>query len=581
MAGMFKEVTAAKKLGRNDPCPCGSGRKYKQCCQLEGGDATFLAESVQFSPPPTDKGRLKILSSSAMAHLNAGQLPEAVLALRELTQHDPYNPEAHYNLGAAELRLGRLPEAVVSLRRAVELQPKFVKALQHLALASGRFGDKTEALAIYRKLSRLSDNPLERRHNLAEALAVEGKYAEAERELRRVLAVAPEKVGSRDLLAQLLSFRGMFEQAQQHLAQVVDSDPEAFRRLTNIKRMTEADRPLIDRMRARAEEPGLTAISRTSIQFALGKAFDDLGDFAQAMSHYEAGNKLKSTSARLDRAALAARYNGLIARFTSDKLKHAFASRKGASTPGDELPVFVVGMPRSGSTLVEQILSSHPAVAAAGELDFWLNRQRGVYAFEFEGLEWGTLSRAAEDYLAELRAVAPGALRVVDKGLTNFELLWLLRLTFPYARIVHCRRHPVDTCLAIFFQLLGGRYDYAYDRGDLVFYYRQYERLMQHWQAVLPGDRFIEVNYEALIADQEAETRRLIAFCGLDWNDACLAPERNRRIVRTSSLWQVRQPVYRASVARWRNYEPWLGELRELLPAAETTEIGRAKCRSS
>jgi tetratricopeptide (TPR) repeat protein len=435
-------------------------------------------------------------------------------------------------------------------------------------------------LAIHYKLSRLLDDPLERRHHLAEALALEGKYSEAEMELRRVLAVAPEKVGSRDLLAQLLSFRGMFEEAQQRLAKVVVADPEAFRRLTNIKRMTEADRPLIDRMCARAEEPDLIAIPRISVQFALGKAFDDLGDFAQAMRHYEAGNGLKATSARLDRAGLAARYNGLIARFTADKLKHAFASRKHGSAPGDELPVFVVGMPRSGSTLVEQILSSHPAVGVAGELDFWLNRQRGFYAFELEGLEWGTLSRAAEDYLAELRAVAPGALRVVDKGLTNFELLWLLRLTFPYARIVHCRRHPVDTCLAIFFQLLGGRYDYAYDRGDLVFYYRQYERLMQHWQAVLPGDRFIEVNYEALIADQEAETRRLIAFCGLDWDDACLAPERNRRIVRTSSLWQVRQPVYKRSVARWRNYEPWLGELRELLPTAQTTEVGHATGRS-
>jgi Flp pilus assembly protein TadD len=130
---MFKGVTATKKVGRNDPCPCGSGRKYKQCCELEGRDAAFLAASVQFSPPPTDKGRLKILISSAMAHLNAGQLPEAVLALQELTRLDPKNPEAHYNLGAAELRLGRLPEAVVSLRRAVELRPNFAKG----AAASG------------------------------------------------------------------------------------------------------------------------------------------------------------------------------------------------------------------------------------------------------------------------------------------------------------------------------------------------------------------------------------------------------------------------------------------------------------
>ena len=147
----------------------------------------------------------------------------------------------------------------------------------------------------------------------------------------------------------------------------------------------------------------------------------------------------------------------------------------------------------------------------------------------------------------------------------------MLRLALPDARVIHCRRSPVDTCLSIFFANFSARQDYACDRGDLVFFYRQYERLMDHWRRVLPADRFTEVEYERLIADREAETRRLIAFCGLDWDDACLAPERNGRVVKTASLWQARQPVYETSVERWRRYEPWLGELRELLPAAEAT----------
>ena len=159
---------------------------------------------------------------------------------------------------------------------------------------------------------------------------------------------------------------------------------------------------------------------------------------------------------------------------------------------------------------------------------------------------------------------------MTDKRPGNFEMLGLIRLAFPDARIIHCRRNPVDTCLSIFFANFGASQDYAWDRGDLAFAYRQYERLMDHWRRVLPSDRFTEVQYATLVAEQEVETRRLIAFCGLDWDDACLAPERNGRVVRTASLWQARQPVYKTSVERWRRYEPWLCELRELLPAAET-----------
>jgi Sulfotransferase family len=158
----------------------------------------------------------------------------------------------------------------------------------------------------------------------------------------------------------------------------------------------------------------------------------------------------------------------------------------------------------------------------------------------------------------------------------NFELLWLPRLALPNARIIHCRRHPIDTCLSNYFADFWAQ-DYAWDRGDLVFFYRQYQRQMDHWRKLLPANRFIEVDYEALVADREAETRRLVAFVGLEWNDACLAPERNARLIKTASKWQARQPVYKTSVDRWRHYEPWLGELRELAPVArEGIALNRA-----
>jgi len=171
----------------------------------------------------------------------------------------------------------------------------------------------------------------------------------------------------------------------------------------------------------------------------------------------------------------------------------------------------------------------------------------------------------AREYLALLRRIGPQAARVTDKAPFNHIRLGLIHLLLPQARIIHCRRHPVDTCLSMYFTYFSQRMDFAWAKADLAFAYRQYARLMDHWRAVLPRESFLEVDYEDLIADREAVTRHLIAFSGLDWHDACLSPERNERTVRTG-LWQARQPVYTTSVARWRRYEPWLGELRELLP---------------
>jgi tetratricopeptide (TPR) repeat protein len=371
-------------------------------------------------------------------------------------------------------------------------------------------------------------------------------------------------------LGALLSEQGRFQEAVRLLTPATDVAPSAFQLLAAAKRMEGTDRPLIDRMRLMAEQSDLNALERIDIHFGLGKALDDLGEYAEAMRHYELGNRLRAVSVRLNRQALSARYDSMIASFTNEALSGG--AMEAAASPDSDLPVFIVGMPRSGTTLVEQILSSHPAVAAGGELTFWEDRLNAWSASKNRSFSSVAAFKAAEDYRALLHKIGPEARRVTDKAPANFERLWLIRLALPNARIIHCRRHPVDTCLSIFFANLWGGQDYAWDRADLVFYYRQYERLMDHWRRVLPADRFIDVDYEALIADREAETRQLVAFCGLNWDDACLAPERNRRVVKTASLWQARQPVYETSVGRWRHYEPWLGELRKLLPASNRVE---------
>jgi hypothetical protein len=267
---------------------------------------------------------------------------------------------------------------------------------------------------------------------------------------------------------------------------------------------------------------------------------------------------------KFNRSAFARHCDQLAERFTS-----AFFAANRELGRDDETPLLIVGMLRSGSTLVEQILSSHPAIAAGGELPFWPRRPSSPGIANATFLTPEAAHDLSRDYLGLLRRIGPQAARVTDKAPFNFHRLGLIHLLLPRARIIHCRRHPVDTCLSMYFLQFSERIDFISDKGDLAFAYRQYARLMEHWRAVLPPDRFIDVDYENLVADREAVTRRLIAFTGLDWHDACLEPERNRRVVTTMSLWQARQPVYTTSIARWRRYEPWLGELRQLLPAAD------------
>ena len=264
------------------------------------------------------------------------------------------------------------------MQRAVELKPGFDSALGHLATALLQLGREHEALLAYRRLSRSADDPVARRFYLAQALKMEGKLEEAEKELRGLLAQAPQMARARALLGELLSNRGMFEEAARHLTQASRGFPARLS-ATDPGEAHDGGRPPADGSHAR---PCRWAWPRcdcraSTFTSALGKAYDDLGDYAEAMRHYEAANRLRAMSVRLDRAALAAKYDSLIEVFTAEALERARQSLARPACPGDDLPVFIVGMPRSGTTLVEQILSSHPAVAAGGELNFWGDRLRG------------------------------------------------------------------------------------------------------------------------------------------------------------------------------------------------------------
>jgi hypothetical protein len=327
-----------------------------------------------------------------------------------------------------------------------------------------------------------------------------------------------------------------------------------------VKKLTEADRPLLDRILARIAAADLPERHQMSLHFAAGKALDDLRVPAEAIVHFDAANAIRRRLAPFNRADFEQRVDRLIGRFT-----RAFFEAHAAMGDPDPTPVLVLGMPRSGTTLVERFVSGHPAVAGGGELVFWNDHGPTWSDAPVERLTAGAAG-LRRDYLAVLRRIGPEALRVTDKMPFNFLWVGLVHALFPNARFVHCRRNPIDTCLSIYQTQFAANWGFAADRGDLAFYYRQYLRLMEHWRSTLPARCLLDVHYEASTADPEAAARQIVSFCDLPWDISCLHPESNGDAVKTASKWQARQPVYRSSVERWRKYEPWLGELRTLVP---------------
>ncbi|QFY88394.1 sulfotransferase [Magnetovirga frankeli] len=290
----------------------------------------------------------------------------------------------------------------------------------------------------------------------------------------------------------------------------------------------------------------------------MGKFCDDTKDYAAAFAYYRQANELKKQINRAyDRQTQVARVNILIDSHAPEVVRQAWAG-----SSDSQQPLFILGMPRSGTSLLEQILASHPQTFGAGELKFWGDAVKR-FAQESHTAQYGEamLRETAAACLANLDKHSADALRVVDKMPRNFHYLGFIHACFPQARILHATRNPIDTCLSIYFQDFKQSHDYANDLDDLVHYYREYRRLMDHWRSVLPADVLLEVPYESVIADQEGWSRRVIDFIGLDWDESCLNFHQTQRRVGTSSNWQVRQPIYQTSKERWRHYAEWIEPL--------------------
>ncbi|HZB94236.1 MAG TPA: tetratricopeptide repeat protein [Stellaceae bacterium] len=497
---------------------------------------------------------------------------EAETAYRRALALRPDAPETLRNLALCLRDLYRLDEAEAALRRVLAIEGDGTPTLIPLAtvlLDRQRLEDAAEVLA--RALALDGDNA--DIHNLLGRLAFERNDPPgALAQYRRALALNPDHTDALNNLGNALKELGRLDEARAAYAAALALDPASAGVWVNYADALTfaAGDPRLAAMAAlRQGATPLSDTDRLRLDFALAKAYADLGDQGRSFEHLRRGNRLRRAQIAYDEAAMMTFFDRIEAVFTPELM--AEKARLGGDPSA--VPIFVIGMPRSGTTLVEQILASHPQVFGAGELRT-LDTAAGTgpgpqgplpYPEFVPALDAAALTKIGAGYVAELRRLAPEAARITDKMPSNFYFAGLIPLALPNARIVHTVRDPVDTCLSCFAKLFAGEQHHTYDLGELGRYYRRYERLMAHWRRVLPPGTLLDVRYESVVADLEGEARRILAHCGLAWDEACLAFHRTERRVRTASATQVRQPLYQSAVGRGRAYAEFLGPLLEAL----------------
>lgn len=508
------------------------------------------------------------LGASAFAALARGDWPAAQALGNSMLARWAADPDGHYVAGVASARLHRFAAAVEHLRRAAILRPAWMEALVELARAYLALGQVPTAVALADQAMASDPGSAALLDTLGVIYGQAGLHLKAQAAFAAAVARAPESAASRFNLGSTLAFSGAADAAEAEFEACLQRDPGFWRAwlfLVQVRRQTR-ERNALERLRT-ALAGAESAEARFYLHLALAKVLEDLGEYPQAFEHLVAGKSLGGAGRG---------YGTVRDEAVFDTLMRAVPGPLPATQDAPQAPIFVIGMPRSGTTLVERILSSHPQVRSAGELrNFMVALDRaagGVPDFIFNpafaeaagGIDWQALGH---EYLSTTRHLRGDTPHFIDKLPHNFLFAGFIARALPGARIVCLRRDPVDTCLSNFrqvFALDSPYFDYSFDLLDTGRYYLLFDRLMAHWRTMLPG-RILEVQYEDLVDDQRAQTQRMLEFCGLPWDEACLHFERNAAPVATASVMQVRAPINRSSIGRWRRYEAQLSGLLELL----------------
>ena len=539
---------------------------------------------VQSAGPHAGRQKLGIEQAIDLAvqHHTAGRLPQAKSIYQQILQTDHRQPVALHLLGAIAHQMGKADIAVGLITKALAIKPDYPEAHINLGNALQELGKLDEAVASYHKALAIAPEFAEAHNNLGNALQDLGQLDQAFASYHKALAIAPDYPEAHNNIGTAIQELGRSDEAaaSYHKALAIRPDyAEAYRHLAFVRKFTDYDHD-IAAMEAAYAMPGLGDEQRMHLAFGLGKAFEDLGDYEKAFGFYLTGNTLKRATYEFSIERVEKLFGCLKKTFTKDLFrKHQAAGRDSSENTksSDVTPIFILGMPRSGTTLVEQILASHPSVHGAGELDYidrivtanFNKTDEAAFSESINQASIGDVSSAGGEYMAMIGAMirqrAHGAGFITDKMPDNFMLIGMIRLMLPHARIIHCRREPLDTCLSISKNLFTAKgYHYAYDLDLLGRYYNLYRDLMAHWDNVLP-DFIYPLDYEELVAEQETQSRALLAHCGLEWDDACLEFHKTDRQVQTLSAAQVRRPIYKDSISSWKRYEKQLAPLLEVL----------------
>ncbi|MEM7462808.1 MAG: sulfotransferase [Pseudomonadota bacterium] len=493
---------------------------------------------------------------------------EAEICIQSVLRENPRHPEALHVMGLFATAVGRPNAAVDYLTKATTLVPNNAVYQNNLgnALTIAKLPQK--ALPHLKKAIKLDRKYAKPVYNLGRAYKAIGEVEKAEKYFNRALKVDPDYHHAQAALAELAVQSGKLEIASGMFEQILKSDPDNIQAMSGlaISRKTQAEDPHLPLVRRRVEDPQLDDTSKVILHHALGKMLNDIGDYEDAIHQFTLGKQTAALSFNMDHHRKT--YGNLRELYVPD----FFAKRQGFGV-NDERPVFIIGMPRSGTTLTEQIIASHGLVDGLGERpeirEFGRRLKFGQgnpseHLEAVSNLKEPDIRQMANEYFGLYKQAKRGAKRISDKHPHNYEMLGLIALMFPKAKIIHCRRDPMDTCVSCYMQNFKRSHSYTGDLATLGQYYIEYSRLMDHWRENLPLE-MLELQYEDMIADQEATSRQLIDFLGLEWDEACLNYFETKRSVETPSRWQVRQPIYNSSVGRWRRYEKELGPLKQAL----------------
>jgi tetratricopeptide (TPR) repeat protein len=498
---------------------------------------------------------------------------EAEAAYRKALEPHPNNPDTLDNLALALKDMERLDEAADLLRRALIIENNSDKIHLHYGSVLLDQHKTEEAAAAIERALKLNPGNHDN-HNMMGRIAFDrGDLQDSLSYYRRALAIKPDLADAYNNMGNTLKELGRLKEAEDSYLEALRLDPSipgVYTNLADSKKFTPGDPHLTMMEELAAKSDGLSKNDRLQLDFGLGKAYADLKDYSRSFKHYLAGNAAKRASIAYDEPGTSALFD----RIETTLTKPLIQQKSGGGEPS-AAPIFVIGMPRSGTTLIEQIIASHPLVFGAGELQT-LNdvilEVRGPdgntlpYPEFVSAVDARALSQIGARYLELTRRLAfkhgaGDAQYITDKMPSNYYFAGLIHLALPNAKIVHSMRDPVDTCISCFSKLFSAEQNHTYDLAELGRYYKRYEHLMAHWRNVLPKDRMLDVQYEEVVGDLEAQARRIIAYCGLPWDDRCLSFHETDRPVRTASATQVRQPIYKSAVGRWRVYEKDLGPL--------------------